>query len=117
MLTLRPDQIESLAAVLQEQVVRQIGGHLEALYPLAFPGYRREFTSAVAQAHLRNEMRLLLERGFASAFEIAAALELFNIFGLDVRSEPVRRTLDDSTLTAVEKLNLLNRLAGFVEGL
>ena len=115
MLTLRRDQIETLAKVPQELFLREISWHLQEVYPLTFPGCQRDFSSATAYADLRDEMGFLCKRGFSSAYDIAAALELFNIFGIDMRSEPVRQTLDDDTLTATEKLNRLYEIAGFQE--
>ena len=111
MLILRQSQIDALAEVPREQFLRDIARHLETLCRSTTPPSAQEFTSTNALAHLRAELRALLDRGFSSAHDLAAALELIHIFGVDPRGVDASRILDDPDLAPEHKLDRLSRLS------
>jgi hypothetical protein len=111
MLTLRSDQFETVAYPSREEFLRRIAAHLETLYPIVFPGTCKRFTADAEIVGLRADIGWLLERDVATANDIAAALELIHVFGVEAGQEQIRQVISRTDLSVADRLEQIHRLA------
>lgn len=111
MLTIRQHQLDSLTLVPREAFLETLCTHLQGIADTGFPTKEQDYWSQSAVGRLSDEIGLLLHSGFEYTRDVAAAIEYFELFNIDLNGAGTLHILQ-SDATTREKLNSLRIASG-----
>ena len=107
MLQIRREQIEALETVPRDVFVRKMAAHLERMRRTVNLQTGAFDNSQESLERLRDETRCLMDHGFENESDIAAAIEYFELFGVEFDSEKTLEALSRQGRSVSEKLDAL----------
>jgi hypothetical protein len=115
MFKIKKQQIDNMVAVFQQAFIEKIANHLDEVRRAVFPERDIAFDTHEARERLGAEVLYVLRYGLSSDLDVAVAIELFELYAVDVSSPKTRQIVEHEGLSASEKLERLWRLGAGVE--
>lgn len=107
MLTISTEQMEKMATVIQNKFVTKLAKHLSQVSQSTDKKTDVDFLSEITQARLKTELNYLMNCGIVAETDLAAALELIELFIIDENKPDIRVIMSKEETSSGRKLSLL----------